>query len=183
MGLTTEQLHWLVGAELAALALVLIAHEAGVWRWAALRYALAATLLLFAAEGFLVPMLQRAVSHEPFDLATKQHLVLAALCLLVGVAEWLRAAGRLPGARWRAALPSGMFATAALFVFHAQHHSDAPPTLLTVQHRILGASLAVGAMAKTAGELPHAGARRLGVAWLVPLLLAGIELLLYTERP
>jgi len=134
-----------------------------------------------AAEGLLHPLLERATSPERFDAATAQHLVLAGVCLVVGVVELLRAAGRLPRHLWSAALPMGMLATAVIFVFHARHASDAPPMLLTVQHRLLGASLAVGAVTKTLAELPHPIARRFESTWLVPVFLAGVELLLYTE--
>ena len=66
-------------------------------------------------------------------------------------------------------------------MFHAQHHSAAPRVLLTVQHRILGASLAVGGLTRGAAELPVPAARSFKTAWLVPLFLAGVQLLLYTE--
>ena len=47
--------------------------------------------------------------------------------------------------------------------------------------RRLLALLAIGAASKTVAELPHPIARRLGAAWLIPVLLAGVDLLLYTE--
>ena len=53
MGLTSEQAHWIVGGELSLLALALMLYETRVWRFDAVRYAPAATLLLFAAEGTL----------------------------------------------------------------------------------------------------------------------------------
>src|SRR5205823_927585 len=95
--------------------------------------------------------------------------------------ELFRTAGWLHHQVWRAWLPIGMLVTGVIFVFHAQHKTHAPPILLTVQHRILGASLAVGAVSKTVADLPHPRARPFAVAWLVPLFLAGVQLLLYTE--
>jgi hypothetical protein len=181
MGLSSEQLHWIIGGQLTALAFVLLLYETRVWRWGALRYALAFTLLLFSAEGSLHPLLSGALSPARFDAATEQHLMLAGVCFVVGVVELLRAAGRLRRDVWKAALPVGLSVTAVTFVFHAQHESHVPPILLTVQHRILGASLAVGAAAKTVSELRHPMAKPFAVAWLVPVLLAGVELLLYTE--
>ena len=46
MGLTSEQAHWIVGGELSLLALALMLYETRVWRFDAVRYAPAATLLL-----------------------------------------------------------------------------------------------------------------------------------------
>ena len=181
MGLTSEQAHWIVGGELSALALVSMLYETRMWRFGALRFAPAATLLLLAAQGALIPVLHGDVSHEWMDAATEQHFALAGLCLVVGLAELLRAEARLRRWIWRFPLPIGMLAAGAIFWFHAQHKTDAPPVLLTVQHRILGASLAIGAASKTVAELPHPIARRLGAAWLMPVLLAGIDLLLYAE--
>jgi len=181
MGLTSEQAHWIVGAELCALALALLLYETEVWRFHPLRYALGATLLVFAAEGVLFPAIEGALAPERFDAATAQHLALAALCFIVGLVELRRARRVGDAGSTRAVLPLGLFATGAIFAFHAQHHTTAPRVLLTVQHRTLGASLAVGAMTKAAAELPLPAARSFKVAWLVPLFLAGVELLLYTE--
>jgi hypothetical protein len=181
MGLTAEQAHWIVGGELSALALVSMLYETRMWRFGALRLAPAATLLLFAAQGALLPVLHGDAKHGSIDAATEQHFALAGLCLVIGLAELLRAEARLRRWIWRVPLPIGMFAAGAIFWFHAQHKTDAPPVLLTVQHRILGASLAIGAASKTVTELPHPVARRLGAAWLLPVLLAGVDLLLYTE--
>jgi len=181
MGLTSEQAHWIVGAELCALALTLLLYELQVWPARGLRYALGATLLVLAAEGVLFPAIEGALTPERFDATTAQHLLLAALCLLVGLVELWRAARGMQGGGSRAALPLGLLATSAIFVFHAQHHSAAPRVLLTVQHRILGASLAVGGLTRGAAELPVPAARSFKTAWLVPLFLAGVQLLLYTE--
>jgi len=181
MGLTSEQAHWIVGGELSALALTLMLYETRLWKFGALRYAAAATLLLFAAEGVLLPVLHGDTRAGSFDAATHQHLMLAGICFVVGLAELLRNGARRQGGAWGVPLPIGMFATGVIFWFHAQHETEAPRVLLTVQHRILGASLAIGAATKTVAELPHPVARRFGVAWLVPVFLAGVQLLLYTE--
>jgi hypothetical protein len=182
MDLTSEQAHWIVGGQVAAASLILMLYEARVWQLGALRYALACTLLLLGAQGTLFPVITGAVTPETFDAATAQHLMLAGACLGVGVVELLRARGRLLPDAWRAALPAGLFAAGGIFVFHAQHEMHAPATLLTVQHRILGASLAVSAATKAVSELPHRPARELRLAWLVPLFLAGIQLLLYRDQ-
>ena len=181
MGLTSEQAHWIVGAELCALALTLLLYEMRVWPARALRYALGVTLLLLAAEGALSPAIEGALSPERFDSATAQHLLLAALCVVVGLVELWRAKRAVEGGGSQMVLPVGLLATGAVFVFHAQHHSAAPRVLLTVQHRILGASLAVGAVTRGAAGLPLPAARSFRTAWLVALFLAGVQLLLYTE--
>ena len=67
MGLTSEQAHWIVGAELCALALTLLLYELQVWPARGLRYALGATLLVLAAEGVLFPAIEGALTPERFD--------------------------------------------------------------------------------------------------------------------
>jgi len=181
MGLTSEQAHWIVGAELCAVALTLLLYEMQVWRAPALRYLLGAALLLLAAEGVLFPAIEGALTPGRLDRATAQHLLLAAVCAAVGLVELARASRAGASGGSRAALPLGLLATGAIFAFHAQHHSAAPRVLLTVQHRMLGASLVVGALTRGAAELPHPAARGFRTAWLVPLFLAGVQLLLYTE--
>ena len=75
-----------------------------------------------------------------------------------------------------------MLTLAVLFAFHSQDHAPGVShELLTIQHRVLAATLAVGGMAKGAAELRHPAAQRLGPAWLFPVLLAALQLLLYTE--
>jgi len=144
MGLTSEQAHWIVGAELCAVALTLLLYEMQVWRAPALRYLLGGALLLLAAEGVLFPAIEGALTPGRLDRATAQHLLLAAVCAAVGLVELARASRAGASGGSRAALPLGLLATGAIFAFHAQHHSAAPRVLLTVQHRMLGASLAVG---------------------------------------
>ena len=48
-----------------------------------------------AAQGVLLPVLHGDVSPESMDAATGQHFALAGLCLVVGLAELLRAEARL----------------------------------------------------------------------------------------
>ena len=185
MALSSEQAHWIVGGELSLLALTLMLYETRLWRSRGLRYALAAVLLLFAAEGVVIPVLEGAARPENLDTATVQHFMMAGVCCVTGVVELVRAAGGLHQRGWRAAVPLGMMAMAVLFAVHAnpkQHEpTHASSLLVTVQHRTLAASLAAGAMAKTAAELPHRTARWFRVAWLLPVLLAGVQLLLYRE--
>src|SRR5256885_2229254 len=91
MGLSSEQAHWIVGAELCALAVTLLLYEMQVWRAPALRYLLGATLLLLAAEGVLFPAIEGALTPGRLDRATAQHLLLAAVCAAGGLVEPPRA--------------------------------------------------------------------------------------------
>src|ERR1051325_9434149 len=109
MGLTSEQAHWIVGGELSALALVSMLYETRMWRLGALRLPPAATLLLFAAQGALLPVLHGDAKHGSIDAATEQHFALAGLCLVVGLAELLRAEARLRRWIWRGPLPTRVF--------------------------------------------------------------------------
>src|SRR5438105_3454974 len=84
MGLTSEQAHWIVGAELCALALTLLLYELQVWPARGLRYALGATLLVLAAEGVLFPATEGALTPERLDATTAQHPLPATLAPAVG---------------------------------------------------------------------------------------------------
>ncbi len=84
-----------------------------------------------------------------------------------------------------------MLAASTSFLFHAQHGAPSQHELLGAQHRILGATLAVAAIAKGLSVVPTAEAAdgedresrwpELRPVWMAAAGLAGIQLLLYTE--
>lgn len=181
MGLTSEQVHWIVGGLVSVFALVLILHQTGALQARPFRYLLGAGITALGIQVLLDPLIHGSAAPEGYGAETAQHMVQGVLILGVGVVELLRAREKLRHSVWRFILPLGLSLVALVFLFHAQHEAEGPTVLLLVQHRILGATLLVAAVAKALGELEREPARAFAVTWLVVLLLAGLELLLYSE--
>jgi hypothetical protein len=75
----------------------------------------------------------------------------------------------------------GLVALGVIFLFHAQHEAAGPAILLVAQHRILGATLCLAAVAKALAETGQPKLRPFASGWLLLVLPAGLQLLLYTE--
>lgn len=181
MGLTSEQVHWIIGGLVTAFALVLILHQTGVLKARLLRYLLGGGVAALGVQVLLDPLIHGSAAPEGYGAETLQHMVQGLVVLGVGVVEILRARERLRHRAWKFVLPVGLSLVALVFLFHAQHKVEGPMVLLVVQHQILGATLLVAAVAKALGELEREATRSFAVTWLVVLLLAGVELLLYSE--
>lgn len=192
MELTSEQAHHLGGAAALAIAVVLLLAEtrnlSGHPLWvpwedprAATRaaptvhYLVPVALLIWGVRSMTHPLPRGAEATAGVE--GLQHVWIGLVVALTGAIEALHVAGRLKHRGWGLVLPAGIAVVAALFFVHAQHATGAPPDLLVVQHRIIGATLGVAALTKAMAER-SAGFR---VAWPVVVLLFGIELLLYTE--
>lgn len=181
MGLTSEQVHWIVGGLVSVFALVLILHQTGALQARPLRYLLGGGITALGVQVLLDPLIHGSAAPEGYGAETVQHMVQGVLILGVGVVELLRAREKLRHRAWRFGLPVGLAFVALVFLFHAQHKAEGPMVLLVVQHRILGATLLVAGAAKALGELDREATRSFAVTWLVVLLIAGLELLLYSE--
>lgn len=147
-------------------------------------------LILMAGTGLLfyliVPHhgLSRARVQWSFvfgDPQQRQHIVIATLMLLAGLAEVLTRSSRLEARAWSLAWPMTLLLVGILFVVHRQHGTSAAVVRATLVHRWLG-SVLIGA-----GVLAGLDAMRsrrgglLGVGWAVMLLVASVLLMLYRE--
>ena len=186
LGLSSETVHKIYGAAILATSVTLLAEESGAFTLDELRFAPPG--LTMAAGGLLMidPLLHGRAAPANYRQETRQHLLLGGAMLVAGSVDLAAEADWLDHWTWSLVLPAGLLAASGSFFFHAQHGDPAQHELLTTQHRLLGATLAVAALTKALAAVPsHTDdeARWPGMesAWLVTAGLAGIQLLLYTE--
>lgn len=186
-GISSETMHELYGGAILGLSTALILEETGAFDANGLRYAVPG--LAIAAGGLLTidPLLHGSAAPKNYGAETRQHLLMGGLLVAVGSLDLAHEAAWLDHWSWGLALPAGLLATSAGFLFHAQHGDAAQHDLLTVQHRMLGATIAVAAVTKALAAVPApdaASERRWPAfqsAWMIAGGLAGIQLLLYSE--
>ena len=181
MELTSEQVHWIVGGVLIAASILLILRASAKAQWPALDYLVPLFLALTGVQLALDPLVHGGAAPSSYSQETAQHLILGLLLIGTSVAELVRVRRGAEGLVWRLPLAAALLVAAGLFLFHAQHDSAVPMLLLMTQHRMIGATLAVMAVAVLIdrSDPSRAGARSLGFAFLA--LLLGAELVIYTE--
>lgn len=186
-GITSETMHHLYGGAILGLSTSLLIEEAGGFDAPGLRYAVPG--LVMTAGGLLTidPLLHGAAAPKNYGAETRQHLLLGGMLFAVGSIDLAHEADWLEHWSWGLALPAGMLAASASFFFHAQHGDPGQHELLQTQHRMLGATIAVAAIAKGLAAVPASDDSteprwpELRTAWIVAAGLAGAQLLLYTE--
>lgn len=182
--MTSEQVHWILGAVVtgaALLLLLLLLRAAGLVRAAWLDYVLPVALLLLALETFIDPILHGGETPAHGKAETAQHRTMGLVAAAAGGIELLRMRGRVKARVWALALPFGVLAVGVFFLVHGEHGPGPPDMLVLVQHRIMGTTLLVAALARSVATLRSAAAPGFEIAWLVAVLLFGLELLLYRE--
>lgn len=179
MGMTSEQVHWLYGALLAAFSVPMLLHARGIItsRWP--EFTIGAALLLFGLGLIFDPFLHGAAGPGDYAAETAQHLTLGIVLLLGSGFELFRAATRRQAFLWRAPLVLALLAASLTFLVHAQHEAAVSMLLLVTQHRFIAATLLVLAAAVLLA--PVGDARMRGIALPLLTLLLGLELLVYTE--
>jgi len=181
MELTSEQVHWIVGAVITAFAALLLWLEtrpASV-PWA--RFVIPSLLLSAGLMLVFDPLLHGAAAPENYGAETAQHIGMGVVLLAIGAIELARAMGKLSAPGWALVLPAVLVGIGLLFVMHAQHDADVPMLLLIAQHRIVGVTLWLIAGALAVAELSTRLRPAFRVAALTLMLLFGVEFLLYTE--
>lgn len=179
MGLTSEQVHWLYGAALAAMALAMLFHVRGLiaGRWP--EFLIGGALLAVGLALVLDPFLHGDAAPANYAAETAQHLVLGLVLMAASALELYRARKDLRGRLWRLPLALALIFAGLTFLLHAQHDSPAPMLLLVTQHRIIAATLLVLVAAILLA--PPGRARDQGIAAPLLTLLLGLELLIYSE--
>lgn len=179
MNLTSEHVHWIFGAFLTIVPIVLLLHHGGAIRARWPGFIIPVTFLLLSIEIVLEPLVHGNAAPAGYARESAQHMMIAVLAFAIAMIEMGRTFGRLQEKVWAMALPLVLVVIGLLFFFHAQHQADVPMLLLMTQHRIMGVTLIVAGIAKAAGEFTLKSELRIG--WLLLILLFGLELLLYTE--
>ena len=180
MGLTSEEVHWIFGLVLMAAALLLLLQSLGRLRGRWVDYLIPALLALFGVELFIDPLVHGAAAPGGYAREMAQHFVLGALLVLAAAAELVRVFRKKEGMMWRLPLAGALLLSAGVFVFHAQHDANVPMLLLLTQHRMIGATLFVAALAVLLGPTANADEKR-SLALPLLMLLLGAEFAIYTE--
>ena len=184
-GITSETMHHIYGGAILGLSTTLVLENAEVFRAPRLRYVVPTTVM--AAGLFLAidPLLHGGAAPENYGAETRQHLLIGGMLAGIGAVDFAREAGWLEHWAWGLALPGAMLVTSAGFFLHAQHGDPAQHELLTVQHRALGATLAIAAVTKGLAAARTADGKQrwpqLETAWIVAAGIAGAQLLVYSE--
>lgn len=181
--------HLIEGVVLGAAALIALVQATGWLETGRLRL-LWPGLILAAGTGLLfyliVPHhgLSRARVQWSFvfgDPQQRQHIVIATLMLLAGLAELLTRSGRVTARAWSFAWPMALLVVGVLFFIHQQHGTSAAVMRATLVHRWLGSVLiGAGALAGIDAMRSRRGGV-LGVAWTFMLLMAAVLLMMYRE--
>lgn len=180
MKLTSEQVHHYGGAAIVLVSLLLLLFQLGLVQWAWLPYLLPLLLVGYGLESFLDMWIHGSAAPARYGPETAQHLYQGAAVTVAGIVEALILLGIVQGPLWGLFLPAALAVIGTIFFFHAQHDAAAPEALLIVQHRVFALTLFVAAAAKAYSLIPGGGTA-MASAWLLPLLLFGLEMLIYTE--
>lgn len=181
MALTSEQVHWLGGTAFIVVSLALILYETGLWRARALPWLLPLLLVGYGIESFADLWVHGAAAPLDYGPESQQHLLQGTAVTIAGVIEALRLRGRVTHALWGLAVPLALLVVAAVFWLHAQHDADVSPMLMMVQHRAFAVTLAAAALARSLALARAPAVARFSSAWLLALLIFGVQLVLYTE--
>lgn len=180
MGLTSEQVHWIFGAVLISVTVLLILRDTGriAGRW--VDYLVPLLLAAFGLEMLLDPLVHGDAAPANYAAETAQHFGLGLLLIGASAAEFARAWRGGTGVLWRLPFAGALAIAAVTFWVHAQHDSAAPMILLVTEHRMIAATLAVSAVAALIGS-GHGETSRQPPAIGFLMLLLGAQLLIYTE--
>lgn len=181
MGLTSEQVHWIFGATMMAGATILILRAMGRIQGRWVDFLVPSLLGLFGVELLLDPLVHGIAAPGGYAKETAQHFALGGLLIAAAAAELVRVWRRENGFLWSLPLAGALLIAAGVFIFHAQHDSDVPMLLLMTQHRVIGATLMVAALAILLTSSEEAGTARRSLAFPLLMLLLGAEFLIYTE--
>ncbi|RTL46301.1 MAG: hypothetical protein EKK53_04555 [Burkholderiales bacterium] len=182
MGLTTEQVHWIGGALIAATVFLMLLKQSGVLPWQRLDYLLPLLLVGYGIESAADVWLHGDAVPSNYGSEARQHLLQGGVMLAAGLIQGLVLGGTLQHRLWQLAVPLSLAFTGVVFWLHVHQGMEHSMALVMTQHRSFAVSLLVAAGAKAVAVLGGQRARAFEVAWLLPLLLFGIELMIYTEQ-
>ena len=170
--------HIVEGTLLGAVALLALLDALGIAAWAWLVWSL---VLLFSGVVLLFLIYARHPSSDWNaiwnDMQQRQHTQMAGVSVLTGAAELVRAGA--PNVILALVFPTVLVFIGALFVIHKQHGMGKAVEQAVVKHRVLGATLVVAGLLRAA-EI-FLGQPILAFAWVIALLAAAAQLLLYRE--
>ena len=181
MELTSEQVHHVGGAAFTLVAGLLLLWHLRVVRAPWLPLTMPGLLILYGIESFADRWIHGAQLPASYEAEGVQHLLQGGVVAVAGIVEGLILLGRLHHPVWRGAVPLALGIIGAVFLVHAQHDVNVDPLVLAVQHRMFAVTLFVTAAAKALAETRREATRWLNAGWLLPMLIFGLELLMYSE--
>jgi hypothetical protein len=161
--------------------LLLLLHRLQVvpGRWAL--WLLPLLLIGYGLESLADLWLHGDAAPANYGQENQQHLLQGGVLLVAGVVEALLLKSMLQAAVWRLVLPLALAVVAIVFLLHAQHGAGGSMALMQVQHRAFAIALLVAAAARMLENHPAFDRSGLRGAWLLALLIFGLELLTYAE--
>ncbi len=181
MGLTSEQVHWIFGAALVIGALLLLMRALGrvAGRW--VDFVVPGLLGLFGAELLLDPLVHGSAVPGNYGKETAQHYALGGVLIATAAAEFVRIIRRHEGRLWRVPLVAALLIASGVFLVHAQHDANVSMLLLMTQHRVIGATLMVAALAVILAPSEERADPKRSQAFALVILILGAQFLIYTE--
>ena len=183
----SDFVHRVEGAIVAVIALLVIAEAAGRLRNRRLWPGTVCVAGLFLFVALLAPHhgLNHARSQWAFvfgDPQQRQHLLIAALVTVGGVAELL-SRGRMKARCWTLVWPAAVAGVGLAFLLHTQHGTGEAVARAVTVHRLLAGAFVATGIARAAEVLRDTRAGLLRYAWGVILLIAAGILFTYREPP
>lgn len=181
MELTSEQVHHVGGAAFTLVAGLLLLWHLRVLQGSWLPLTMPGLLILYGIESFADRWIHGAQLPSSYEAEGLQHLIQGGVVTVAGIIEGLILLGKLRHPVWRGAVPVALGIIGVVFLVHAQHDVNVDPLVLAVQHRIFAVTLFVAGAAKALSETRGETTRWLNAGWLLPMLVFGLELLMYSE--
>jgi hypothetical protein len=113
------------------------------------------------------------------DPQQQQHLIIAGLLFVAGVAEIAALASGIGILRY--VWPLVLIVIGILFMIHTQHGTSEAATKAVRVHRILGGTLLLAGLARGLAVASGTYTGVLGLAWVVLLLITAVQLLIFRE--
>lgn len=182
MNLTSEQVHWIFGAALIVTAVLLLLRARAILKGGWTDYIVPSALAVFGIEFALDPLVHGEAAPQNYAAEMYQHFIVSAALIVASGAEFLRLARAGRSFLWRLPLVTALAVAAGIFMLHAQHDAPAGMLLLMTQHRMIGSTLAVAALAALLDAVPATEQDEFrSTALPLLILVLGVQLLFYTE--
>lgn len=180
MDLTSQTVHRLGGGAFTLVALLLVLRRTQALDGAWIEWLLPLLFVGYGIESFLDIFIHGSAVPADYANESRQHVLQGAMALAAGVVQGLILFGTLRAGAWSALLPLALVVIGTVFLLHAQH-AGGDPMLMMAQHRAFAVALYVAAVAKALAAAPLPQFKVFETAWLLPLLVFGLLLLVYTE--
>lgn len=175
-------MHWIFGAALIVTAVLLLLRVRAILKGGWTDYIVPSALAIFGIEFALDPLVHGEAVPQNYAAEMSQHLLISVVLVLASAAEFLRLAQSRRSFAWRLPLVTALAVTAGIFMLHAQHDAPAGMLLLMTQHRMIGSTLAVTALAALLDAMPATEQDEVrSTALPLLILVLGVQLLFYTE--